>query len=169
LNSSYRQNAEFIAHDNTVAMLRKVRTEAGGSLDAFAWSPSPSAGLINGEPDRFLGHTIHSSSNVASLASDAIVIGAGDFSRFFVREARGLRLENSPDYAFDKGLLTVRGILRTDSALPDATAFNRIHQATSSRAVVPFLELWRARRNGRRVEEGAGGSLGDHARSLFKV
>jgi len=50
VNSAYRQNGEWLVNDATAATMRKIRVGGGGTLDAFAWSPSPTAGMINGTP-----------------------------------------------------------------------------------------------------------------------
>ncbi len=129
VNSAYRAVGEWLVHDNTAAAMRKIRVDGGGTVGAFAWSPSPTVGLIGGMPDTFLGNPIHVSSNVASMASSAVVAGFGDFSAYWAREVRGFRLERSTDLYFDKNQTALRGLTRVDSTLTDKTAFNRLRQA----------------------------------------
>jgi hypothetical protein len=45
-------------------------------------------------------------------------------SYFVARQVEGLRLERSTDLRFDYDQISVRGILRVDSELTDATAWN---------------------------------------------
>jgi HK97 family phage major capsid protein len=131
VNNVYRANAEWIANDSTVAELRKLRVGSGGTVDAFAWVPSPTQGLTNATPDRFLGYPIHASSNVAAMGSSNLIAAFGDFSRFVAREVGGLRLERSADLYFNKNQLALRGISRLDSNLTDATAVNYLRQSVA--------------------------------------
>jgi HK97 family phage major capsid protein len=131
VNSRYRSNGEWLVNDATAATMRKLRSGAGGTLDNFLWSPSPTAGLINGTPDTFLGRPIYSSSNVAAMGSDAKVLAYGDFGYFVAREVQGLQLETSQDVFFAKNQTAVRGYTRTDSALTDQTAVVTLHQAVT--------------------------------------
>jgi HK97 family phage major capsid protein len=117
--------------DSTTATVRKIRDGAGGTVGAFLFQPSATAGLPGGEPDRLLGFPHYSSSNVAAMGSDAKVLAFGDMSRFVAREVRGFRLERSTDVYFAKNQTAVRGLTRTDSALTDVTAINYLHQAVT--------------------------------------
>jgi HK97 family phage major capsid protein len=45
----------------------------------------------------------------------------GDFSRYFVRLAGGIRFERSDEYAFNADLITYRALMRGDGALMDTT------------------------------------------------
>lgn len=128
VNSAYRSVGEWIVNDSTAATMRKLRSGAGGTVDNFLWSPSPTAGLLNGTPDTFLGRPIYASSNVASMGSDAIVAAYGDMSKYVAREVNGLRIERSADLYFDRNQLAVRGLSRVDATLVDATSVVYLHQ-----------------------------------------
>lgn len=129
---SYRVNgAEWLMRDLTGAVVRKIRDGAGGTVGQFVWQPSPTVGLIGGQPDTFLGDPVFFDPNVASMASDAKVIAYGDFSQYYIRDTRGFRLERSDDLYFDKNQVAFRGILRTDGDLIDTHAINGLHQAVS--------------------------------------
>jgi HK97 family phage major capsid protein len=137
VNSSYRQVGEWLAHDNTVATMRKLRSGGGGTLDNFLWSPSATAGLINGTPDLFLGRPIYASTDCASMASDARVVAFGDFSAYYARTVSpNLRIGRSTDLAFDKNQTAIRGLMRVDGGLADTTAINYLHQRS------PDLTFW---------------------------
>jgi HK97 family phage major capsid protein len=129
INSSYRSNGEWLTNDLTAARLRKVRDGSGGTVGSFCWSPSPTAGMLNGQPDTFLGRPIFTSSNVASMASDARILCYGDLSYFVARQVQGLQLARSTDLYFDRAQIAVRGISRIDSDLTDSTAVVHLHQA----------------------------------------
>jgi HK97 family phage major capsid protein len=48
-------------------------------------------------------------------AANALTIGFGDFSRYFlIRDAGGLRIERSDDFAFQNDLVSFRAIFRTE-------------------------------------------------------
>ncbi len=65
------------------------------------------------------------------MASDAKVLCFGDFSRYCIREAGGLRLERSDDLYFHKDQVALRGKTRVDGVLTDATAINYLHEAVT--------------------------------------
>jgi HK97 family phage major capsid protein len=131
VNSRYRAVGEWIVNDATAATMRKLRSDGGGTIGPFLWSPSVTVGLEYGTPDTFLGRPIHVSSNVAAMGSDAKVLAYGDMSYFVAREVGGFELETSQDLLFNKNQLAVRGYTRTDSALTDTTAVVVLHQAVT--------------------------------------
>ncbi len=129
---SYRVNgAEWLMRDLTGATVRKIRDGAGGTVGQFVWQPSPTVGLIGGQPDTFLGDPVFFDPNVASMASDALVVAYGDFSAYYIRDIRGFRLQRSDDLAFDKNQVAFRGLLRTDGDIIDTKALNVLHQAVT--------------------------------------
>lgn len=126
---SYRNNgASFVVNQLTAGQLRKQR-ETGGTAGAYLWSPSPTVGLVQGQPDRFLGDPIYSDTNIASIASNAKIAVYGDWSAFYIRDVSGLRLERSNDLYFNLNQVAFRGILRTDSNLIDTKALNVLRMA----------------------------------------
>lgn len=64
LKRPYRKTASFIMNDKTLSSLRKLKDNNG----AYIWQPSYQAG----EPDRVLGHAVHTS---AYAPEDAIAFG----------------------------------------------------------------------------------------------
>ncbi|MCZ7537797.1 MAG: phage major capsid protein [Acidimicrobiia bacterium] len=118
---SYRaRGAEFLMRDQTAGVLRKIRDGAGGTVGAYVWSPSSTAG----QPDQLLGHRAYTDGSVASLASNAKVVAFGDFSCYWLRDVGGLRLERSDDLLFNKRQVAFRGLLRTDGRVVDAAGLN---------------------------------------------
>jgi HK97 family phage major capsid protein len=116
-------------------MLRKAR-ETGGTAGAYLWQPSPTVGVIPGQPDRFLGDPIYSDANIASIASNAKIAVYGDWSAFYIRDVAGLRLERSNDLYFNLNQVAFRGILRTDSNLIDTRALNVLKMSVSGPTTV---------------------------------
>ncbi|MDP9336800.1 MAG: phage major capsid protein [Actinomycetota bacterium] len=131
VNSRYRAVGEWLTNDATAATMRKLRSDGGGTIGPFLWSPSPTVGLVDGTPDTFMGRPIWVSSNVSAMGSDAKVLAYGDMSYFVAREVGGLQLQTSQEAFFAKNQLGVRGYTRTDSALTDTTAVVTLHQAVT--------------------------------------
>jgi HK97 family phage major capsid protein len=131
VNSYYRTRGSWLVNDATAAKMRKIRDGAGGTAGQFVYVPSPSQGMIGGQPDQYLGRPIFTSSNVASMASDAKILAYGDFSYFVGRQVNGLDLQRSTDLYFDKNQVAVRAVSRVDSQLVDTTAVVTLHQAVS--------------------------------------
>lgn len=129
---SYRVNgAEWLMRDLTGASVRKIRDGGGGTIGQFVWQPSPTVGLIGGQPDTFLGDPVYFDPNVASMASDAKTVAYGDFSAYYIRDVSGFELNRSDDIYFDKNQVAFRGLLRTDGDLIDSHAINVLHQAVT--------------------------------------
>jgi HK97 family phage major capsid protein len=82
LKRPYRKNAAFIANDQTLALVRKLKDTTG----AYIWQPSYQAG----EPDRLLGYPIHTSAYVPTVAAGQPVLAFGDFSYYNIGD-RGTR------------------------------------------------------------------------------
>ena len=82
LKRPYRKNAAFIANDQTLALLRKLKDSTG----QYLWQPSYQAG----EPDRLLGYNIHTSAYVPTVAAGKPVLAFGDYSYYNIGD-RGSR------------------------------------------------------------------------------
>ncbi len=131
VNDEYRGggNAVFLMRDATAGNLRKLRDGAGGTTGAVLWEPSLTSGIQGGQPDTLLGYPVYTDSNVASLASNAKVIGFGAADAFYIRLVGNLVIERSDEFAFDKDEATFRGKLRVDSDLIDNFAWNVLKQS----------------------------------------
>lgn len=101
----------WLMSDATAAIVRKLKTTEG----MYVWQPS----ILAGQPDLLLSKPVHIDTNVADMAADAKSIVFGDFSRYFVRIAGGIRFERSDDFAFANDLVTFRAIMRADGDLVD--------------------------------------------------
>lgn len=79
----YRKNASFLMHDKALETIRKLKDS---NLN-YLWTPS----VIEGEPDKLLGHAVYTSSffPVADSSGDVFCC-FGDFSRFVIAD-RGFR------------------------------------------------------------------------------
>lgn len=114
----YRRSpkAAWLLRDSSLATVRKLKDGAGRYLFDNWNTPtmSPADGTILGKP-------VYTDPNVAAVALNAKSVLFGDFSKFVVRLAGGVRFERSDDYAFGNDQVTFRGIIRGDSLLIDQT------------------------------------------------
>jgi HK97 family phage major capsid protein len=78
----------------------------------------------------FLGAPFVVDPFVPAMANLAKSIIYGDWSRYFVRIAEGLRFERSDDFAFSSDLVSFRGLIRIDGALCDNNAIKHFANAT---------------------------------------
>jgi len=109
----YRTNASWGMNDTSVAALRKLKD----TTNQYLWQP----GLTAGEGATLLGKPLVTFSNMVSPGLSAKSVVFGDMSTYFVRNAGGVRIERSVDYAFNTDLVTYRFIVRTDGNLVDTT------------------------------------------------
>jgi HK97 family phage major capsid protein len=106
-------SASYLMKDTTLGAIRKVKDTTG----QYIFQPS----LTAGTPDTLLGKPIYTDPYMPATALGAKSVLFGDFSRYFVRLAGGIRFERSDEYAFNADLITYRALLRGDGALMDTT------------------------------------------------
>jgi HK97 family phage major capsid protein len=126
VNDSYRSsgNAAWLMRDLTASVIRKLRDGAGGTVGAVLWDPSLTAGIQGGQPDRLLGFPVYTDPNVASLASNAVVIAFGDWSGYYLRTVGSVAIERDASRYFDTDEVGFRGKWRVDGDYQDTTAVN---------------------------------------------
>lgn len=103
----------LLASTSGMATLRKIQ-DGGG---AYVWQPS----LQLGQPDRVLGYPVWENRAMAAVATNAKSLIAGDLKSYIVRQVNGIQIASSPDFAFDKDLLTLRCSVRVDGLLTQGT------------------------------------------------
>lgn len=118
VNDEYRMNAKWLVRDATAAAMRKIRLDAGGTLGEFAWERS----LQAGQPDRFLGYSVVTDPNVASLASNATIGVFGDFSPYYIHTVGNVTVDSSTERYFDTDETGFRGRWRADGGWSDLNA-----------------------------------------------
>jgi HK97 family phage major capsid protein len=106
-------SASYLMKDTTLGAIRKIKDTTG----QYLFQPS----LTVGTPDSLLGKPIYTDPFMPATAVNAKSVVFGDFSRYFVRLAGGIRFERSDEYAFNADLITFRALLRGDGALMDTT------------------------------------------------
>jgi HK97 family phage major capsid protein len=106
-----RSDYGFMVSTSALAAIRKIRDGAGN----FIFTPSIS---VDGR-DFLLGNVIHENASMpavaATAASKSIVYGKLD--DFIVRQAGGIQVSSSTDYAFNQDVTTFRILWRGDSNL----------------------------------------------------
>jgi HK97 family phage major capsid protein len=112
----YRSNAYWLMNDATAATLRKLRW---GTNEPFIWEPNGQVG----QPDLLMGKPVVTDPNVPTIATGNKVIAFGDFSSgYVIREAQGVQVQRSDDYAFNADLASFRVTYRADGKLVDNSA-----------------------------------------------
>ena len=100
VNDNYRKKAKWLMKDSVAGTIRKLRDGAGGTVGAFLWEPSLTAGLKDGTPDRFLGAPVYTDSNCAAAGSNAILATYGDFSQYTIRTVGNPVIERDDSVGF---------------------------------------------------------------------
>ncbi len=123
LKPGYRRNAKWLVNDQANFSLRKLKM---GSV--YAWEPNLQGA---GQPDTFLGYPILTDPNVPVPASNAGVTAIfGDFSAYYVRMVKDVRIEWSMEYAWVNDLLAVKAVMRADGDAIDDDAFAGLNSIT---------------------------------------
>ena len=99
---------------NTASLgaVRKLKDTAG----FYIFSPA----LADGN-DQLLNFPVYENPAMASQASAAKSVIFGHLPSYYVRQAGGLRLDRSDDYAFNADLVTFRATMRVDGNLPQVS------------------------------------------------
>lgn len=96
-----------------IADMRQLQDGAGN----YVFAPALDAGT----PDKVAGFTLIENPAVATPATSAKSVIAGDMKSYIVRQVGGIRLDRSDDYAFADDQITFRAQLRVDGNLPQPT------------------------------------------------
>lgn len=115
VNSAYRSQpgCVFQMRDSSIGAVRKLKD----TTNQYLWQPSVQAG----QPDNLLGFPLISNPDVVATALSAKSVVFGVVPRYYIREAGGVRIDRSDDFAFQNDLVTFRVILRADGNLIDTT------------------------------------------------
>ncbi|MGH3469054.1 MAG: phage major capsid protein [Thermocrispum sp.] len=98
----------WLLRNASLSTIRKLKDTAGQPV-------------IPVNANEFLGAPFVVDPFVPAMAANAKSIIYGDWSRYFVRIAEGLRFERSNDFAFQNDLVSFRAVIRIDGALVDTT------------------------------------------------
>lgn len=129
VNDAYRQEgAAWLTKDSNVAVMRKLRDGAGGTIGQPMWEPSLTAGLLNGQPDRFLGYPVYSDANCAAAGSNAILATFGHFGEYVIRTVGNPVIERDDSVYFATDQVAYRGKWSVDGDHLDVSALNTLVQ-----------------------------------------
>jgi len=103
-----RRSAQWLFSDATIADIRLLKESGSGQ---YIWRP----GLDASMPDTLLGLNVQSSPYMADAGASAVVGALYSTEQYVVRDAGGIKIEVSNDYAFNRDVVAVR-ILQSISA-----------------------------------------------------
>ena len=126
VNAAYRTQpgCVFQMRDSSIAAVRKLKD----TTNQYIWQPSYQAG----QPDVLLGFPLISNPDVAATAVSAKSVVFGVVPRYYLREAGGVRIDRSDEFAFTTDLVTFRVILRADGNLIDTTGAVKVFQGAAT-------------------------------------
>jgi len=111
LDGAVRQSPSFalLANSTSIAALRKLKDTAGNYIFQVGDSKD--------RRDLVLGVPVIETPALPSPGTGVRSLVAGDLKSLFIRNAGGLQVDRSDDYAFGNDLATLRATWRLDSAL----------------------------------------------------
>ena len=111
VDPSYRRNAQYMFHDQTLSLIKRIIDKFGRPL----WVP----GISVGEADRINGYayTINQSMPQVGSVSEATTMIFGDFSKFVVRKVQDMRMQRLDELFALNGQVGFLANYRIDSNL----------------------------------------------------
>ena len=119
----YRRAGTWMMFDATWSGVRKLKDKD----DMYLIDRLGSGGELS-----LLGHPVVIDTNVADTGVSVKSVLFGDFSAYYIRDVRELRVERSDDYTFNQDLVTFRALLRTDGDLIDTSGAIKHYLGASS-------------------------------------
>ena len=108
----YRRAGTWMMSDATWAGVRKLKD----TTNRYLIDRLGSGGELS-----ILSRPVVIDTNVADTGVSAKSVLFADFSAYYIRDVRVLRVERSDDFAFGQDLVTFRALLRTDGDLVDSS------------------------------------------------
>ncbi len=109
---AYRQNATWMANDDTIQAIRKLKD----SDNNYLWQP----GLVAGQPDILLGRRILTNDDMPAMTTGNVPVVFGDMSAYKLRESMGVTLIRLNERYADQHAVAFVAISRFDGGVLDA-------------------------------------------------
>ena len=109
---AYRQQAEWMFHDQTLRELKKLRDSEGRPL----WLP----GIALREPDTILGHRYVVNNHMPEMGAGNKSVLFGDFSKYHIRDVMEVRLVRLDEVYAEYAQVAFLAFSRHDGLLLDA-------------------------------------------------
>lgn len=113
-------NTAWLMRNATLTAARKLKDTAGQPVLPLKGSPT----------NELLGSPVYVDPFMPAPSNAAKSVAFGDWSRYFVRIAEGLRFERDESFRFQNDLVAFRAIIRLDGALIDSSAIKTFANAT---------------------------------------
>jgi HK97 family phage major capsid protein len=112
VDPSYRRNAKYMFHDQTLSSLQRVLDKFGRPI----WTP----GVAENVPDRINGYPYVINQSMPQIAATNTTMIFGDFSKFIIRRVKGFSVMVLRERYAELGQVAYLGFMRIDSNLVDA-------------------------------------------------
>jgi len=119
VDPSYRRNAKYMFHDQTLASIKKIVDKYGRPL----WAP----GISVGEPDRINGYPYVINQAFPQIGASNVTVAFGDLSKFLVRKVSGWAVQRLTERYAEYGQVGFISNMRVDSRLVMATGIPAIN------------------------------------------
>lgn len=125
VDPAYRMGEKvgFMFNDATLANIRKLSIGSGD--DRPLWVPS----MREGVPDTIEGHRYYINQDMPAMTTGLKSILFGDFSKYIIRQVRGLTLSRSTERYFERRSVGYFSTIRIDGRLSDTAAVKHLIQA----------------------------------------
>lgn len=113
----YRQNASWLMSDNTVKLIRKIKTGLAGDT-TYIWQP----GLTADRPDTLLGRPVLITGGAPDAAANARSMVLVDLSKYYIADRVGISMMRMDELYAESGQVGFRFTRRNDARLVDPKA-----------------------------------------------
>lgn len=125
----YRTTAKWMMHDDTLAILRKIKDGNGRPI----FVPGYEQGNPGGAPDRLLGREIVINQHMPTMAANAKSILFGDFSKYLIRDVMDYTLFRMTDSKYtENGQVGFLAFCRSGANLIDVGGAIKYYQNSAT-------------------------------------
>ncbi|MBP0725541.1 phage major capsid protein [Bacillus sp. RG28] len=112
VDPAYRNNSQFMLHDNSLRALKKLKDSQGRPL----FLP----GLAYGEPDTINNFKFTINNDMPTMAANTKSLLFGDFSNYYIRDVLGITVVRFNEKYMDSGQIGFTAFSRADGKLVNA-------------------------------------------------